>query len=386
MTMTGKTASLMLRARSRVPQGCRVCAASLMLVAHLATPEAQRSPMPPSPRPAVDGVVDALTTQPVVCVGEGTHRGLQDLELRLAILRDARIQALVNDVLVEFGNARYQSVVDRYVSGDEVPESELRRVWEDSVPADTVPDSPVYQRLYRAVREINAGLPTGRRMRILLGDPPIDWDRVQSASDLSAWDERRDAHAAEVVRREVLGRHRRALVFYGAWHCAARNDHTNFTTGDSLRALLDQSNPGAVFALRVFGREDADPRNLEPTIASWPAMTFAQLATTTLGAVDWSAVNALDSRVESQGGTRRLLARDEWRKRSLAEQYDAVIYLAPPSALTVVRITAEQCRDSQYLRMRTQRMAISLGIRPEGAPGDPIGQLRQYCETQTGGK
>jgi hypothetical protein len=334
----------------------------------------------------VDGIIDALATHPVVCVGEGTHRGVQELELRLALLRDSRIQARVNDVLVEFGNSRYQPIIDRFVDGDEVSESDLRHVWEDSVPADTVPDSPVYERLYRAVREINSGLPPARRLRVLLGDPPIDWDHVRSAADLSEWDERRDPHAADVIRREVLEKHRRALVLYGSWHCAARNEHTNFTTAESLRALLDQSHPGSVFALHVFGREDADPRGLEPTIARWTPMTFSRLAATTLGALDWSAVNSLDVRVERQAGERRVLPKAEWRKRTLEEQYDGVIYLAPPSELSVARLAPERCRDAEYLRMRTQRMALSLGIRPEGAPDDPIGQLRQYCKAQTGGR
>ena len=273
--------------------------------------------------------------------------------------------------------SRHQSIIDSFVDGDDVSESDLRRVWEDSVPADTVADSPVYERLYRSVREINAGLPPARRLRILLGDPPIDWSQVQSAAELETWDARRDSHAAEVIKRDVLEKHRRALVLYGSWHCAARNDK---------RALLDQSNPGSVFALHVFGREDADPRTIEPTITSWPPMTFARLATTTLGAVDWSAVNSLDGRVEREAGVRRALSRTEWRKRSLAEQYDAVIYLAPPSAISVARLSAERCGDTQYLRMRTQRMALALGISPEGTPGDPIGQLRQYCEAQAGRK
>lgn len=370
----------------RVSKCWRVCAGVLILESALVTARAQQPRTPPSPRPAVDGVVDAFATHPVVCVGEGTHRGVQDLELRLALLRDSRIQALVNDLLVEFGNSRYQTIIDSFVNGGDIPEADLRRVWEDSVAADTVPDSPVYERLYRSVREINAGLPPARRLRILLGDPPIDWSRVQSAAELEAWDARRDSHAAEVIKREVLEKHRRALALYGSWHCAARNDKTNFTTADSLRALLDQSNPGSVFALHVFGREDADPRGIEPTIASWPPMTSARLATTTLGAVDWSAVNALDGRVEREAGVRKALSRTEWRKRSLAEQYDAVIYLAPPSAISIARLSAERCGDTQYLRMRTQRMALSLGISPEGTPGDPIGQLRQYCEAQASRK
>lgn len=358
-------------------------AGALMLASAFVGAQARPPLVAPSPRPAVDGIVDAFATHPVVCLGEGTHRGVQELELRLAVLRDRRIQALVNDIVVEFGNSRYQSLIDRFVNGDAVSEADLRHVWEDAVSADTVADSPVYEQLYRAVRAINVDLPPARRLRVLLGDPPIDWDQVQSAADLAVWDERRDPHAAETIRREVLEKHRRALVLHGSWHCAAKNDKTNFTTAESLRALLDQSHPGAVFAVHVFGREDADPRGLEATIATWAPSTFARLATTTLGAVDWSAVNALDARVERTGDVRKVLSKTEWRARSLAEQYDAVVYLAPPSTLTLARLSAERCGDPQYMRMRTQRMALSLGIRPEGTPGDPIGQLRQYCQTQS---
>jgi hypothetical protein len=70
----------------------------------------------------------------------------------------------------------------------------------------------------------------------------------------------------------------------------------------------------------------------------------------------------------------------------LAEQYDAVVYLAPPQMLSVATITIERCGDPQYLQMRTARMALMFGIRSDGAPGDPIGQLRQYCQRQTDGR
>lgn len=344
---------------------------------------AQRALLPPTPVAAVDGVLTALQDHPVVCLGEGTHRGVQDFELRLGILKDAGAGTLVDDIVVEFGNSRYQDLMDRFVRGDEVPDEQLRHVWEDAVPADTVPDSPVYEQLYRAVRSLNATRQPQKQLRVLLGDPPIDWSAVRSTADLAAWDSRRDRHAAELIRREVLEKGRRALVLYGSWHCAARNDKTNFTTADSLRALLDQSDPGAVFAIQVFGREDADPGVVEPAIASWATPAFAGLSGTTLGAVDVSAINALDSRFEREGDVRRRLTRDEWRRRTLGEQFDAVVYLGPPSSLTVARIDAQRCRDVTYLDMRMRRMALALDIRLDTSTADdPIGQLRQYCATQ----
>ena len=52
------------------------------------------------------------------------------------MVRDPRITTVVNDIVVEFGNARYQDVMDRFVRGEEVPPEALRRVWEDTTQAE----------------------------------------------------------------------------------------------------------------------------------------------------------------------------------------------------------------------------------------------------------
>ena len=38
--------------------------------------------------------------------------------------------------------------------------------------------SPCTKAFYREVQAINRGLPPGRRLRIVLGNPPVDWERV----------------------------------------------------------------------------------------------------------------------------------------------------------------------------------------------------------------
>ena len=66
---------------------------------------------------------------------------------------------------------------------------------------------------------MNMSLPPERRLRVLLGDPPIDWDKVHTLEELRKW-LNRDAHAVDVIRREVLAKGRRALVIYGDEHLA----------------------------------------------------------------------------------------------------------------------------------------------------------------------
>jgi hypothetical protein len=68
--------------------------------------------------------------------------------------------------------------MDRFVTGARVPDEELRHVWQNTTMAGTIWDRPIYEEFFRAVRAINAAA-RDRRLRVLLGDPPIDWDAIR---------------------------------------------------------------------------------------------------------------------------------------------------------------------------------------------------------------
>jgi uncharacterized iron-regulated protein len=106
-------------------------------------------------RSALDVIVDAFATHALVAVGEA-HGNTRDHEFRLAVIRDPRLFARVDDVVVEFGNARYQRLVDGFVAGERVPDQSLRRVWQDTTAPHSVWDRPIYEAFFRAVRELNA--------------------------------------------------------------------------------------------------------------------------------------------------------------------------------------------------------------------------------------
>ena len=164
------------------------------------------SSAPAVPLEPIGAIADALRTYRVIGLGEGAHRGEQDAAFRRALIADRRVVDRANDLVTECGNSRYQSVIDRYTRGDEVPHATLCRVWEDSIVATPICDSAVYQNFYREVREVNEGLPRERQWRVLLGGPPIDWDAVKTFDDITKFESGRDAFVADLIRREVLGR------------------------------------------------------------------------------------------------------------------------------------------------------------------------------------
>jgi hypothetical protein len=89
------------------------------------------SPQPAFPVNAITAILDAFRSHSVVALGEGPHGNEQGHAFRLALIREPRFPGAVNDILVEFGSGRYQDLMDRFVSGADVAQKDLRHVWQD---------------------------------------------------------------------------------------------------------------------------------------------------------------------------------------------------------------------------------------------------------------
>jgi hypothetical protein len=84
----------------------------------------------------------------------------------------------VDDIVLEMGNSLYQKSVDGYVRGEEVPLEQVQKAWRNTVGL-IGSQSPVVAGLYQTVREINMKRRGKHHMRIICGDPRIDWDTVK---------------------------------------------------------------------------------------------------------------------------------------------------------------------------------------------------------------
>jgi hypothetical protein len=309
--------------------------ASTLLVA-IAPAVAQQLAKPSGPLDPIQVIVDALRAAPLVALGE-VHGSEQGQAFRLALLRDARVTALVNDIVVEFGNAKYQELVDAFVDGRDVPDAELRHVWQDTTQISGVWDRPIYGDFFRAVREVNRTLPASHRLRVLLGDPPVDWDVARRINEGPAterdgkvtingiWVTKedaakldRDAYAADLVRREVIDKGRRGLLIFGEMHVRRiRNtvvSRIEASTGTHVFSIVNATG-GAYEALNT----------LFPDVPSWPV---PRVLITPLGSVAGGPFDASD----------------------------AVLYLGPPNLMTLSKVSSALCADAEYLRMRRERM------------------------------
>ena len=216
----------------RRPWNLRVVSALFVAALCLALPiggTAQITrPGPAVPLDAIPAILDAFRSFRVVSFPGGHTDGNETQALLRALVADPRFAATVNDIVVEFGSSRYQDVMDRYIRGEDVPESAVQRAWLDAVQPGIALDNQNTAGVFPAVREANAKRPAAEKTRVLLGDPPIDWENVRSKADYRKWEIQRDSYPADLVRRLVLAHNRRALIVWANGHLMRQEILTNY--------------------------------------------------------------------------------------------------------------------------------------------------------------
>jgi hypothetical protein len=297
------------------------------------TSYAQSTPPDAVPMNAIPAVLDLFKTYQVVGLGEGPHGNLEGHAFRLKLLRDPRFPELVNDILVESGTARYQDAMDRYIRGEQVPRQELRRAWEDTTNSGTNWDKPMYEEFFTAVRTVNATLPKDRKLRVLLGDPPIAWEFIRKRSDLRSWNMQRDPHAFAVLKRESLLKNRKALVIYGDGHFQGRGFKAN-----SLTNLIERNGTRMITISVQYG----PLIKIQPSVASWKTPSFAMIRGTAIGQKYYAQFYPMPP---APG----------WNRVLMQDQFDSVLYLSAQQP-TMTLMPKRLCLDAAYMKMRIARL------------------------------
>lgn len=237
------------------------------------------SPSPaPDVLPATEYIVRAFQEYPLVALSE-MHGNAESQALFTSVIRDPGFRSLVSDIVVEFGNGRYQDVVDRYLAGDRVPRHELSRVWRDTTQISGIFTLPMYEEMLRAVRNVNLTLAPERRLRVWLGDPPIDWDAVTSPADedMNDW---RDAFFARIVEDRIRRNGRSAFLFIGGAHISRTVIFPN-----SLIHLLDARHPGEILVVSVLDMGSVTPQ-VAARLRQWPVGGTARVRGSWLSRLD----------------------------------------------------------------------------------------------------
>ena len=220
-----------------------------------ATPAAPSKVRLPDESEGIDGIartlIAAFDQADIVALGEAHGRRL-DSDLRIAVVRHPDFAKKVRSIVVEFGSTTEQSTLDRYIRGEDISSAQLEQVWQTTTQArNGVWDSPVYAEFFATVREVNSTLPADARLRVFGGDPgPAD-------------NRSRETAAVSVLKEQVLQKHGKALVVYGAAHLYRTLDADYLSSMGAdigIVRMLEIDHPGRTFVvIPVGGRLDLPP-------------------------------------------------------------------------------------------------------------------------------
>jgi hypothetical protein len=228
----------------------------------------------PKPEDATSAILTAFEKYEVV--GMSAAHGNKDLDdFILDLIRNPAFPSKVNDMAVECGNSLYQPILDRYIAGEVVSLSEVRQVWRNTTQA-MCGMSGFYEVLFPLVRRINQKLSLERRLRVLACDPAFDWSKVRGRRDIPL--AVRDDSIASVMEKEVLSKHRKALMLFGTFHLL----HCGNTAGTfpSAVKLYEKDYPGVTLVIadhEGFGNWTVLAKyndEFEARMASWPVPTL----------------------------------------------------------------------------------------------------------------
>ncbi len=295
---------------------------------------------------ARDHLVDLFKTYDLVALGE-SHWSAPNHDFLRELIRDPRlVDTGVRNVVVEFGNARYQSIADDYVGGKRVSINQVRKIWRDTT-VIMAWDSPVYEEFFRTVREVNRTRPPNRRLRVLLGDPPIDWPNVKTKADYERFADR-DLSFAAVVEADVLNWGEKALLIAGGTHFLnPREDRPDLPAKSRNAAdLIRRRYPGRIFAIyntQYIPTDKTLPWLLELRRSAFEHDSFAAFAPRGLSVP--RMINGHKQWVT--------LVEEDWPQA--IQMVDGLIYYGPDAQ---VAPRSETYRDREYVAELYRRAAI----------------------------
>jgi hypothetical protein len=280
--------------------------------------------------------------------------GLKDVDdFIFSLIRNPAFSEKVNDIAVECGNSLYQPVLDRYIAGEDVPFAEVRKVWRNTSQS-MCGMSGFFEQFFPLVRAINQKLPAGKRLRVLAGDPPIDWDQIKSFQDILKV-VHRDSSIASVMEKEVLSKHRKALMLFGTFHLM-------HGTGGSAVSIYEKDYPNVTFVISDLGFFDTDlPTLTSGPLATWPIPSLARTKGTWLGALDLTQFLPPPTMINKD---ECIVHRDFPKnlQKKMEDLVDAFLYLGPQDLRLVEQMPADIALDVDY-RMELRRR--------ESLPGYP---------------
>lgn len=298
---------------------------------------------------AEDYIIQTFQKCNIIGLGEGRHHLENSHQFFQKMFDNKIIQELINVVIVEFANSDYQDTLDRYIFGEKVPINELHKVWRESTQSVArFGEATVYFELLKKIRTVNLSLSENNKIRVLGGDPPIDWKAVKSLEDYNKSNSQRDIYPAQLAIEYGINRSMKVLVIYAEYHIIKISDKSNLP---SITSYVNARSPGAMKVIAVL---DPEAFQLKEKIKHLPLYSIIDFDTGEIG--DFPAENYFTQIFNKSG---RVIL---FEGHKIKELFDAFLYIGPSGSWRQVDIPSSVFTVNEWKELNRRR--LMLGAKP----------------------
>jgi hypothetical protein len=185
----------------------------------------------------------------------------------------------------------------------------------------------------------------------LAGDPPVDWDQIKSVGDVEKLD--RDVSIASVMQKEILSKHRKALMLFGIFHLF----HGGGVGAGNAVTVYEKNYPGRTFVIGDLRNFDlkSPARSVSP-FATWPFPSLVQAKGTWLGSLDIGHFYLPTISADDDCNVHDEFPKNE--QKPMADLVDAFLYLGPGDLGLTEKIPADIALDVPYMTELLRREAL----------------------------
>lgn len=198
---------------------------------------------------ATTAITKAFEQYDVVAIGD-YHWNEGTLRYAIELIKSGSLPLTVKNIVVEFGNAKYQYTLDDYINGEDVSQNSLQEVMRGSLYFMAwMPE--IYREFFTVVRTHNMASARHNRIKVHLAEAPFDWEKLTEVSEWETAAKTKTAHFYK-VSSELLDKEQKALLIFGAFHLIkATSEYTSATTEKNwpLATRLKKHYPNKIFTI-----------------------------------------------------------------------------------------------------------------------------------------
>jgi hypothetical protein len=132
----------------------------------------------------------------------------------------------------------------------------------------------------KTVKEINLKLAPGKKIRVLAGDPPIDWSKIKTLKDFFSNLSQRDVLPSQLAIQYGIDSLKKVLLIYGGEHLKKTSDEKKDSTFWTIPYFINKKFPNSVITIGNFISEDHASGAKDPGI---PLNSICDLNKSSLG-------------------------------------------------------------------------------------------------------